>query len=120
MIEYKLAWKLTDEQAETVQRETMAIIEFLLCRAMSDTRRESDVYKTISLIAHLESLAIVIAAYTSSEADDETEKILEALTYILKRSVREIRASDAAEKLIARLQAKQRKNKRRKPTRNPD
>ena len=30
MIEYKLAWNLTDDQAETVQRETMAIIEFLL------------------------------------------------------------------------------------------
>ena len=106
MIEYKLAWKLTDDQAETVQRETMAIIEFLFCRLKSDSRREPDFSRDIALIVVLESLAIVIAGYTSGEDDDETiEKILEALTYTLKRSVRQIRASDAAAKLIARLQA---------------
>jgi hypothetical protein len=106
MIEYKLAWNLTDEEAETVQRETMAIIEFLFCRPKSDTRRESDVSRAIALIALVETLAIVIGGYTSGEDDDETiEKLLEVLTYTLKRSVRQIRASDAAGKLIARLQA---------------
>ncbi len=118
MIEYKLAWNLTDDEAETVQRETMAIIEFIF-GPKADTRRESDVSRAIALIAHVESLAIVIAGYTSGEDDDEmSEKFLEALTYTLKRSVRQIRASDAAGRLIARLQAKQTKNKSRNKPRN--
>jgi hypothetical protein len=121
MIEYKLAWKLTDDQAETVQRETMAIIEFLFCRLKSDTRLESDVSREIALIALLEALAIVIAGCTSGEDDDETfEKLLEALTYTLKRSVRQIRASDATGKLIARVQAKRKRNKPRNSTRDRD
>ena len=106
MIEYELAWKLTDDQAKTLQRETLAILKFLLRRRKSATRREFDISKTIALAAVVESLAIVIAGYTSREDDDQTiEELLETLTYTLKRSVRQIRASDVVAKLIARLQA---------------
>ncbi len=117
MIEYKLAWTLTDDEAETVRRETMAIIEFIF-GPKSDTRRQSDVSGGIALIAHVESLAIVIAGLSGEDDDETIETFLEALTYILKRSVREIRASDAAGKLIARLQAKRTGNKPRNKPRN--
>ncbi len=101
MIEWELAWNLTDKQAEALQREIMAIIVLLL-RRKSHTSN-----KTLQLIAMVEVLAFVIAASTCREDDEQAMKeILDGLTYNMKRSVWHIRASDAAEKLIARLQAK--------------
>ena len=50
MLEYELPWKLTDRQAEALQREIIAIMQ-LLCRRKSHT---SD--KTIRLIAMVECL----------------------------------------------------------------
>jgi len=100
MIEWELGWNLTDKQAEALKREIMAIIEFL-------RRRKSHTsIKTLRVIAMVEVLAFVIAASTCREDDEQAMKeILDGLTYNMKRSVRHIRASDAAEKLIARLQA---------------
>jgi hypothetical protein len=101
MIEWELGWNLTDKQAEALQREIMAIIE-LLRRRKSHTSN-----KALRVIAMVEVLAFFIAASTCRENDEQALKeILDGLTYTMKRSVRHIRASDAAEKLIARLQAK--------------
>jgi hypothetical protein len=126
MIEWELAYDLTDDQAEVLNREIIAIIVFLLCRKKSGltrkcgTRRESAISSVIFLAAVVESLAFFIA-YTSLKDDDRTaEQLLETLTCVLKQSVRHIRAAGAADQLIARLQAKQKRNRRRKSTRNPD
>jgi hypothetical protein len=101
MIECELGWNLTDKQAEALRREIMAIIEFLL-RRKSHTSN-----KILRVIAMVEVVAFVIAASTASEDDEqEIKEILDGLTYNMKRSVRHTRASDAVEKLIARLQAK--------------
>jgi hypothetical protein len=101
MIEWELAWNLTDKEAEALQREIMAMI-VLLHRRKSHTCN-----KNLRLIAMVEVLAFVIAASTCRDDDEQAmEELLDGLTYNMKRSVRNIRASDAAEKLIARLQAK--------------
>ncbi len=104
MIEWELAWNLTDKQAEALQREITAVILLLL------RRKSHTCNKNLKLIAMVEVLAFVIAAWSCRDDDEQAMKeLLDGLTYNMKRSVRNIRASDAAQKLIARLQAKRKR-----------
>jgi hypothetical protein len=104
MMEYELPWKLTDHQAEALQRETIAIMELLLARKSHTSN------KTIRLIAMVECLAIFIAAFASREDDDQKmEELLDDLTDNIKISVRHIKAAHSAKELIERLQAKRKK-----------